>query len=137
MNQREPTSRPGQELWKTAAQVLAVALLYWLAAVWGVKLAVASSNISPVWPATGIAIAAVFQLGYRVAPGVWLGGLAVEVYTGAPWVVCLGAPVANILEPLIAVALLRHFSGDAGLFRSARSVMEYFASAGVIAMAVF
>ena len=92
-------------------------MLYWLAAVWGVKLAVAGGNISPVWPATGIAIAAVYRLGYRVAPGVWLGGLAVEVYTGAPWVVCLGAPIANILEPIVAVALLRHFSGDAGLFR--------------------
>jgi signal transduction histidine kinase/CheY-like chemotaxis protein len=66
---------------------------------------------------------------------VWLGGVAVEVYTGAPWVVCLGAPVANILEPIIAVALLRHCSDDVGLFRTARSVVEYFALAGVVATA--
>ena len=76
MIRREPNSLPGQGFSKTAAQVFAVALLYWLAAVWGVKLAVAGGNISPVWPATGIAIAAVYHTGVPRRPGSlagWLG----------------------------------------------------------------
>ena len=57
---------------KWLIQITAIAAVYFLAAVLGVKLAaVASGNISPVWPATGIAIAVVYLGGYRMAPGVW------------------------------------------------------------------
>lgn len=41
-------------------QITGIAALYCIAAVFGMKMAVASGNISPVWPATGIAIAAVY-----------------------------------------------------------------------------
>ena len=121
---------------KTAVPNAVIALLYWLAAVGGGKLAIAAGNISPVWPSTGIAIAAVYRWGYRVAPGVWLGGLIFELYTGAPAVVCLVTPVANAFEPLVAVSLLRRFGDVGGVFSTARGVVQYFVFAGLLATAL-
>ena len=84
---RAPWNRDGEIArvkWLTQiAAILAVAAIYALAAALGLKLAVASGNVSPVWPATGFAIAAVYLGGYRLAIGVWLGGLVSELLTGA------------------------------------------------------
>ncbi len=102
----------------------------------GMKLAVASGNISPVWPATGIAIAAVYLGGYRLAPGVFFGALVFEWLTGAPWIVLLGGPAANMLEPIIAVYAIRRFTSDSGPLESSLSVVKYFFFAGILATAV-
>ncbi len=109
--------------------------IYCFAAFLGMKLGVANGNISPVWPATGFAIAAVYLGGYRMALGVWLGGLIFELYTAAPWIVCVGSPIANLLEPIIAVYLIRRFTSGAASFATARNVIEYFVFAGVLATA--
>ena len=45
------------------AQLLAVAVGYSLAAKLGLSLAFINASVSPVWPATGVAIAAVWLLG--------------------------------------------------------------------------
>src|SRR5258708_20009753 len=50
-----------------------VAGLYFLAAKLGLSLAFLNASVSPVWPPTGVAIALVWWLGYRSAPGVLLG----------------------------------------------------------------
>jgi len=46
--------------------VLALAVVYYLAARLGLLLAFAESNVSPVWPPSGIALAALLLFGYRV-----------------------------------------------------------------------
>jgi signal transduction histidine kinase/CheY-like chemotaxis protein len=120
---------------KWLTQITVIAAIYCLAAVLGMKLAVADGNISPVWPATGFAIAAVYLGGYRLAIGVWLGGLVFELFTGAPWIVCIGSPIANMLEPIVAVHLIRRFTRGADPFSSALNVIEYFVFAGVLATA--
>ncbi len=121
---------------KSLTQTFGVAAIYFFAAVLGMKMGVASGNISPVWPATGIAIAAVYLGGYRLAWGVWLGGLCFEIYTGAPWIACLGAPIANMLEPIVAVYLMRQYAGDTALLSSRFSVIKYFVFAGILAPAL-
>ena len=120
---------------KWLTQITAIAAIYCLAAVLGMKLSVASGNISPVWPATGFAIAAVYLGGYHLALGVGLGGLVFELCTEAPWIVCVGGPIANMLEPIIAVYLIRRFTRGGAPFSSAVNVIEYFVFAGVVATA--
>ena len=55
------------------AMNVGVAAVYLAAAKLGLSLAFLHSNVSPVWPPTGIAIAAVLWLGYRVLPGILAG----------------------------------------------------------------
>jgi CheY-like chemotaxis protein len=58
-----------------AVKVLGVAVLYYGAARLGLLLAIEGTNASPVWPPSGIALAAVLLLGYRVWPGIVLGAV--------------------------------------------------------------
>ena len=58
---------------KPAAQILGAAVLYYAAARLSLHLAFENTNASPVWPPSGIALALVLLLGYRVWPGILLG----------------------------------------------------------------
>ena len=61
---------------KDVAIVAGVAIVYFLGAKLGLSLAYLNVSVTPVWPPTGLAIAAVLWLGYRATPGVFLGALA-------------------------------------------------------------
>ena len=60
--------------WKYLLLVLAVAALYLLTARLGLTLALPpEQKATAVWLPSGIALAALLLLGYRLWPGVWLG----------------------------------------------------------------
>src|SRR5512138_2589553 len=79
-------------------KVLALALIYHLAARLGLKMAYVQINTSPVWPPTGIALAALLIFGYRLWPGITLGVLAGSLFTGADFAVAVGMALGNTLE---------------------------------------
>lgn len=69
-----------------------------------------AGNVSPAWPASGFALAAVIGFGPSMWPGILLGTLLVNAGTGAPWWVCLVMGLGNTGEALLASWLLRRFS---------------------------
>ena len=90
-------------------KVIALAMLYHLAARLGLKMAYVQINTSPVWPPTGIALAALLIFGYRLWPGVSLGVLLGSLLTGAPFNLALGMALGNTLEALVGAFLLNRF----------------------------
>jgi integral membrane sensor domain MASE1 len=90
-------------------RVLALALAYHLAARLGLKMAYVQINTSPVWPPTGIALAALLILGHEYWPGIALGVLASSLFTGAEPAVAVGMAIENTLEALVGAYLLRNF----------------------------
>ena len=62
-------------------QVTLLAAAYLAAAMIGLAFAIPPGNATAVWPASGIALAAVLLLGTRVWPGVWLGALLANSMT--------------------------------------------------------
>lgn len=62
-------------LWRN----LIVALLYLLVGGGGMLLTFSSGYSSPLWPAVGVAVAAVLIWGGRCWPGIWLGSLLVDL----------------------------------------------------------
>ena len=60
---------------------LLVATVYFAGAELGLSLATLHQNVTPVWPPTGIAIAALLIFGGRVWPGVFIGALAANLPT--------------------------------------------------------
>lgn len=89
-------------------KILALALIYRLAAVLGLSLAFAQPNSSPVWPPTGIAIAALLLFGVNLWPGITLGVLIGSLLTGAPPLLAFGMALGNTLEAVAAALLLKH-----------------------------
>ncbi|MDQ2696806.1 MAG: MASE1 domain-containing protein [Pseudomonadota bacterium] len=83
---------------------------YFLAARLGLQMAIIQGNVSPVWPASGLALAALLLGGYRLWPGVALGAFAATAATGAPLPAAAGVAVGNTLEALLGVWLLNRHS---------------------------
>ena len=90
-------------------KIITLALIYHLAARLGLVMAYVQINTSPVWPPTGIALAALLIFGYSLWPGISLGVLAGSLLTGAPLGLALGMTLGNTLEALVGAYLLKRF----------------------------
>ena len=102
------------------------------------RLALEKTNASPVWPPSGIALAAVLLLGYRVWPGILLGAFfanvvaflanqAASALTIA--VVSSAIGIGNTLEAVVAAFLLRRWVGARSPFDRAQDVFRFTAAA--------
>ncbi len=74
-------------------------------------MAYVQANTSPVWPPTGIGLAALLLLGYRYWPGITLGVLLGSLLTGAPFNLAIGMSIGNTLEALVAAYFLNKIVG--------------------------
>jgi integral membrane sensor domain MASE1/anti-sigma regulatory factor (Ser/Thr protein kinase) len=87
-------------------KVVGIAAVYYGAAKLGLNLAFSAKSVTAVWPPTGIALAALVLWGYRYWPGVALGALLANAWTGVPFYTVLGITVGNTLEALVGAYLL-------------------------------
>ena len=111
------------------AAIIGLAVIYHLAARLGLQMAYVQQNTSPVWPPSGIALAALLLLGIWAWPAITLGVIAGSLLTGAPPGMAVGFGVANTLEALIGALLLqRLFRFDLGINRI-RDVLALVAAA--------
>src|SRR5881628_3582179 len=100
---------------KLVAQILGAAVLYYAAARLGLLLAFEKTNATPVWPPSGIALAAVLMRGHRALAGVYLGAFLANVHvffanqTAAPATILIVSAfiaLGNTLEALTGERLL-------------------------------
>ncbi len=85
---------------------LFLAFVYFAAAELGLSLASLHSNVTPVWPPAGIAIAALLIFGPQLWPGIFLGALAANLLTNIPAGSAFGIAFGNTLQALVAYWLL-------------------------------
>jgi signal transduction histidine kinase len=99
-------------------KLLVLAVIYHLAVRLGLTMAYVQPNTSPVWPPSGIAIAALLLFGNNLWPGISLGVLLGSLLTGAPFGLALGMTLGNTLEALVtAICLKRFFDFHANISR--------------------
>jgi signal transduction histidine kinase len=89
--------------------IVGLAAVYVLVARLGLGFDAVAGFATLVWPPTGISLAAVLLLGYRVWPGVFIGAAIANTLTGASIAVALGIATGNTLETLAGVYLIRRF----------------------------
>ena len=94
-----------------AVAILGLAVVYVAAARFGLTLDAVAGFATLVWPPTGIALAALLFLGYRVWPGVFIGAFVANVLAGASPLVALGIGIGNTLEAVIGAYALRRIPG--------------------------
>ena len=94
-----------------AAEILALAALYVVAARIGLTIDAVAGFATLVWAPTGIALAALLLGGYRLWPGVMIGAFVANTLTGAPILVALGIASGNTLEALLGAYALRQIPG--------------------------
>ncbi|MFD5425709.1 MASE1 domain-containing protein [Streptomyces sp. NPDC127084] len=87
--------------------ILAVAAVYYGAAQLGLLLQLVRGQVTPLWPPTGLALAALLLLGSRVWPGIALGAFLTNVSIGPTPLAVLVIVAGNTLAPVVAYLLLR------------------------------
>jgi signal transduction histidine kinase len=87
-------------------QIAVVSGAYFAAGRLGLATPFTSGNVSPVWPASGIALAAILLWGYRVSPGIAAGAFLVNFWTQVPHTAALGLAVGNTLAAVTGAFLL-------------------------------
>ena len=106
--------------------------LYFGAAKIGLHLSVAHGVITPVWPPTGIALAALLIFGPRMWPAVAAGALLANATSGVSIWVAAAIAVGNTLEAVVGAWLLRRAGFRPALDR-ARDVLALTLLAGLFA----
>lgn len=117
------------------AKVALVVAAYYGSAKLGLSLAFESGSVTAVWPPTGIALAAVVLWGNRMWPGVAVGALLANSWTGVPLYAVLGITTGNTLEALAGAYLLRRVGFHAALDR-VRDVIALVGLAGVVSTTI-
>jgi PAS domain S-box-containing protein len=113
-----------------AIEVLAVAAVYFVAARIGLSFAYLHASVSPVWPPTGVAIAAALLLGYRIWPGIFIGAFLVNLLTPLPAEAAAAIAAGNTAESLLALFILRAL-GFHQQFDRARDVFKFVIAAAL------
>ncbi|MFI5695386.1 SpoIIE family protein phosphatase [Kribbella sp. NPDC051586] len=94
------------DLGRTVAAVVLVGAAYYLGARLGLGLSLIERNVTPLWPPSGIALAAFLVLGRWTWPGVGLAALAVNLPISTGPVPALLTAAGNTLAPLVAAIVL-------------------------------
>lgn len=113
-----------------------LAAVYFYAGKLGLAMAYVHPSATSVWPPTGIALAAVLFLGYRVWPAILIGAFLVNITTAGSITTSLGVAVGNTLEPLLGAFLVRRFANGCMAFDRAEDVFKYVVLAGMISTAI-
>ena len=97
--------------WNYAIQFTAVFAGYFIAGKLGQATTdVRSNNLGPVWPAYGVALAAVLLCGYRIWPAVALSSFVIAYLSPESSWTALGQTVGCIAAALIGTFLLRRIA---------------------------
>jgi serine phosphatase RsbU (regulator of sigma subunit) len=141
-----PVRLPGGRSAPSRAALFAmVAVAYYLGGRLGLNLSLVSHNVTPLWPPTGIAVAALLVLGRSVWPAIFVAALAVNLPISATLLAAGVTAMGNTLAPVVAVTLLqragfrrqldRHHDAIAIVFIGALGSMLVSATIGAVTLA--
>jgi integral membrane sensor domain MASE1/anti-sigma regulatory factor (Ser/Thr protein kinase) len=119
-----------------AVKVAVLVAAYYGSAKLGLNLAFESGSVTAVWPPTGIALAALVLWGYRMWPGVALGALLANSWTGIPLLAVLGITAGNTLEALAGAYLLRRVADFRPSLERVRDVVALVALGGALSTTI-
>jgi len=117
----------------TLARLTGVAAAYFLAASLGSLFMMVPGMPSPVWPATGVALAAVLLLGARVWSALWLGAFFANIVQSATSGVAsgqaagaaFGIATGNTLQAVAAGWLIQRFANGRDCLEKPQTVFSF------------
>ncbi|WP_148864085.1 CHASE domain-containing protein [Marinobacter fonticola] len=109
---------------------------YIVVGVYSLNLAFVATNVSPIWPPTGVAVAALVLGGVRLWPAIAAGAFVVNVLSFPPdgalsttFMTSATIAAGNTLEAVLAAYLINRFARGASSFDRLIHVFSFAASA--------
>ena len=90
-----------------------------------------SGNVSTIWLPAGIAAAAILMFGVRILPGIWIGEVIGNLFTGTSPGILVLYGLGNVGEALVFYYIVRHFSGNEPFYSRISNVAGFALGAGV------
>ena len=116
--------------------LIGLAIAYFIAGKLALKLAFLHPSATPIWPCTGITIAALMLLGYRAAPSIFVGAFFVNLTTAGAVLTSLSIATGNTLEALLGCYLVSRFAGGNRAFETSLNIFRFTLFAGMIATSI-
>ena len=123
-----PTSLLGNgraRLGPDVAALILVGLVYFALAYLGLRLASINPSATPIWPPTGLAIAAILLWGNRIAPAIFIGALLINQLTAGSILTSLAIAGGNTLEAVIAGYLVRLWAEGEQVFDTPTGIAKF------------
>ncbi len=111
-------------------ELAGVAAAYFVLAKLGLQLASVSASATPVWPATGFAMAMVLLAGPRVAPAILIGAFAANFTTAGTAYTAAAIALGNTLEGVAGAWLASAWTGTRNPFVSPAGILKFSVVAG-------
>jgi len=117
-------------------QLAVVFVLYFGAGKLGLAVPFTSSNVSPIWPAAGIAVAAVLVWGIQIAPAIAFAAFLVNFVSPVPILASVAIGLGNASSAVVAGYLLKRSSDFEISLPRLKDVLKLVTVAAVLATAV-
>src|SRR5579859_7217358 len=117
-------------------QLAFVFALYFSAGKLGLAAPFTSSNVSPIWPAAGVAVAAVLIWGIQIAPAIAFAAFLVNFLSPVPTIASIAIGLGNAFSAVVAGYLLKRSSDFEISLPRLRDVLILVTVAAVLATAV-
>jgi signal transduction histidine kinase len=128
---------PPHTSWKrSAALLIAFTIIYYVAGKLGLRLAFLQPSATPVWPPTGIALAAFLLLGSWIWPAIFMGAFLVNLTTAGSVGTSLGIAAGNTLEGLVGCFLLNRIAGGRDAFTHVKGIFLFLGLAALASTTV-
>ena len=123
--------------WQLVVANLVLAAIYFAAGRFGLSLAFHFPSASPVWPPSGIALAALVIYGFRLGPGVFVGALLVNASTvGTSLVAASCIAVGNTLEAIVGAYFISTYARGRDAFHQPREIVKAVFLAAICSTAI-
>jgi PAS domain S-box-containing protein len=117
-------------------QLVVVFALYLGAGKLGLAVPFTNANVSPVWPAAGIGVAAVLIWGFQIAPAIAFAAFFVNFLSPIPPSAAVAIGLGNASSAVLAAYLLRRFGGSQISLPRLRDVLKFVILAAVLATTI-
>jgi integral membrane sensor domain MASE1/DNA-binding CsgD family transcriptional regulator len=126
-----PTRSTGREpprdhpLGSDVVALILVGLAYFTFAYLGLRLATVNPSATPIWPPTGLAIAAILLWGNRIAPAIFIAAFLINQLTAGSIFTSLAIAGGNTLEAVIAGYLVARWAEGEQVFDTPTGIAKF------------
>jgi signal transduction histidine kinase len=106
-------------------ELAAIAFIYFWLAKLGLTPASINASASPVWPATGFALAILLLRGYRVWPAIFVGAFLANVSSTGSIYTSAVIATGNSLEGIVGAFLINRWSDDVRTFTTPAGIVKF------------
>ena len=108
-----------------AGGLVAIGVIYFALAKGGLALASIHPSATPIWPPTGVALAAVLLWGYRTWPAIFTAAVIANATTAGSVATAIAIATGNSLEAVVGAYLINRCSRGCNTFSTPDSVAKF------------